>query len=142
VTDCIQTTLPIASATIKENNVTVETDFSELPRISCMPSKLNQLVLNIITNACQAMKNSGGVLRISTYSDAESIYLSFQDEGVGMDDETQQKMFDPFFTTKKIGQGTGLGMSIAYKIVKAHNGTIDVESALGKGTKIVISLPI
>ncbi len=140
--DCLKSTLTIASNQIKENNVRVETDLNDIPNIDCVPSKLNQLFLNIITNACQAMQKIGGVLAISTEADQQQIKVRFADQGEGMSQATQQKMFDPFFTTKEIGQGTGLGMSIAYKIIEAHKGSIDVESAPNVGTTITVSLPI
>ncbi len=140
--DCIDSSVTIASNHIRENEVTVVKEFAELPNISCVPSKLNQLFLNIITNACQAMTDDGGQLTIKTTLQEESIKITFSDQGIGMDDETVMKMFDPFFTTKEIGVGTGLGMSIAYKIIDAHKGKIDVDSELGKGTSISITLPI
>ncbi|MBX2847771.1 MAG: hypothetical protein KTR16_05590 [Acidiferrobacterales bacterium] len=139
--DCIESSLTIASNHIRENNVEVIRNFAELPLISCIPSKLNQLFLNVITNACQAMSETGGALTVETAVEGENVRLSFTDQGVGMDDETKQKMFDPFFTSKEIGVGTGLGMSIAYKIIQAHNGTISVDSELGKGTALTITLP-
>ncbi len=139
--NCIESSLTIASNHIRENNVTIVRDFSELPRIACFPSKLNQLFLNIITNACQAMSENGGDLTVKTVNLDNSIRIDFTDQGIGMDEETQQKMFDPFFTSKDIGVGTGLGMSIAYKIIEAHNGTIDVDSRIGEGTTLSVTLP-
>jgi len=140
--DCLESSITIASNHIRENNVSIVRDFADLPKIACFPSKLNQLFLNIITNACQAMRDMNGSLTVRTAQVDGNIQLAFIDEGVGMDTETQQKMFDPFFTSKEIGEGTGLGMSIAYKIVEAHNGRIDVESEPGQGTTISITIPI
>ncbi len=140
--DCIESSLKIATNPIRENNVTVRRAFATLPNIVCTPSKLNQLFLNIITNAAQAMKEQGGELIIKTQAKGEHIVITFADQGIGMDDETAQKMFDPFFTSKPIGEGTGLGMSIAYKIVQAHNGKIQVKSAPNVGTTIAIQLPV
>lgn len=142
VHDCIESSLTIASNHIKENNVTVERHFADLPRTQCIPSKLNQLFLNIITNACQSMNDGGGVLSVTSKQVDDELHLSFKDQGTGMDEETQQKMFDPFFTSKEIGVGTGLGMSIAFKIVEAHNGRILVDSSLGQGTDITVVLPV
>jgi len=139
--NCIESSLTIASNHIRENNVTVVKNYAELPNISCVPSKLNQLFLNIITNACQAIGRDGGELTINSQLMGDHIRLDFIDQGAGMDEETKQKMFDPFFTSKEIGVGTGLGMSIAYKIIQAHNGHIEVESELGKGTTLSIILP-
>lgn len=142
VHDCIRSSITIASNHIQDNNVTVVENYADLPKISCFPSKLNQLFLNIITNACQAMNEKGGQLLIASERRGEYIAIRFADEGHGMDKETQQKIFEPFFTSKNIGEGTGLGMSIAYKIIEAHNGKIDVESTVGEGTAIIVSLPI
>ena len=142
INECIESTLTIASNNIAESNVTVDKQLGEIPKIACFPSKLNQLFLNIITNACQAMKESGGSLEVRSELTDAGIRIVVKDDGVGMDQETKQQMFDPFFTSKEIGEGTGLGMSIAYKIVEAHNGTIEVTSELNEGTEISIILPI
>lgn len=141
VHDCIESSLTIGSNHIRENNVEIIKKYSELPSIFCVPSKLNQLFLNVITNACQAMGPDGGSLTIQSWRDGDKLRFDFTDQGVGMDEATQQKMFDPFFTSKEIGEGTGLGMSIAYKIITAHNGSIEVDSELGKGTTLSIILP-
>lgn len=140
--ECIDNSLTIASNHIKENNVEIETEYQIIPEISCVPSKLNQLFLNVITNACQAMQADGGTLKVSTAHEDDNILIRFKDTGHGMNSETMQKMFDPFFTSKEIGKGTGLGLSIAYKIVTAHGGSIHAESEVGKGTEVHISLPV
>lgn len=140
--DCINSSLKIATNHIRDNNVDVQCDFGELPNIVCTPSKINQLFLNIITNASQAMKQNGGELRIKTQHNDKNITIAFIDQGMGMDEETSHKMFDPFFTSKPIGEGTGLGMSIAYKIVQSHGGKIQVKSTPDVGTTIAIQLPV
>ena len=137
----IESTLKISKNIIKENNVVVEKDFGDIPNVKCNPSKINQVFLNIITNACQAME-SGGTLTIRTYTNDNEARILFQDNGSGMDEETQKKIFDPFYTTKEIGTGTGLGMSVSYKIIKEHHGQIVVESAPGYGSNITVVLPI
>lgn len=139
--NCIESSLTIASNHIRENNVTVVRAFSELPLIACIPSKLNQLFLNIITNACQSMSEHGGELSITTSRVNGDIRLDFTDQGIGMDQQTKQRIFDPFFTTKDIGTGTGLGLSIAYKIVTAHKGSLEVVSSVGQGTTLSVILP-
>lgn len=139
---CIENALKISTNTLRENNTVVEKDFKDLPFIVCMPSKLNQVFLNIITNAAQSMKETHGTLIIKTHHENDSVIISFSDEGIGMTEDIIQKMFDPFFTTKPIGEGTGLGMSIAYKIVQEHKGKIHVESQPKIGTTISITLPI
>jgi signal transduction histidine kinase len=140
--NCLESSLTIASNPIKENEVSVVREFGALPKITCSPSKLNQLFLNIITNACQAMHEQAGDLTIRTRRNDDEIRIDFIDQGIGMDEQTQQKMFDPFFTSKEIGQGTGLGMSIAYKIIEAHQGRIEVSSILNQGTTISVILPV
>jgi len=130
--NCIESSLTIASNHIRENNVSIVRDFSELPRIACFPSKLNQLFLNIITNACQAMSENGGELMVKTQAIDGNIRIDFKDQGIGMDEETQPK---------DIGVGTGLGMSIAYKIIEAHHGSFEVESSVGEGTTLSVILP-
>jgi len=139
--ECIESSLTIASNHIRENNVTVVREFSELPLIDCMPSKLNQLFLNIIINACQSMAERGGDLSVNTTCVDNSIRIDFTDQGIGMNQQTKQRIFDPFFTTKDIGVGTGLGLSIAYKIVEAHNGSLEVISSLDQGTTLSVILP-
>ncbi|MEO0442560.1 MAG: ATP-binding protein [Pseudomonadota bacterium] len=142
VHECIESALTIAVNHIKENHVAIVRDYGSLPNISCIPSKLNQLFLNVITNACQSMSQNGGNLDIKTHLNGSGIVIVFSDQGTGMDDNTIQKMFDPFFTSKPIGEGTGLGMSIAYKIIQAHKGDIQVSSVLGEGSSIAIQLPV
>ena len=139
---CIENSLTIASSQLRENAIRVVKQFSTTPKISCYPSKLNQVFLNIITNACQAMATNGGELIISLDQHQNHVVVRFQDQGHGMDEATRKQMFDPFFTSKPIGQGTGLGMSIAYKIIAAHQGQIEVDSTPDVGTTITISLPI
>ena len=141
VHDCLESSLTIASNPIKENNVTIVREFTKLPTISCSPSKINHLFLNILTNACQAMQDRNGTLTVKTSTEGESIRIDFIDQGIGMDDETRRKMFDPFFTSKEIGQGTGMGMSIAFKIIDEHKGKIDVSSVLDEGTTVSVILP-
>ncbi len=142
INDCIESSLTIASNHITENNVHINKQFNDLPSIACFPSKLNQLFLNIVTNACQAMTEKGGELVIKTEQQGSNIVIHFNDNGIGMDEKTQQHIFDPFFTSKEVGEGTGLGMSIAYKIIQAHKGEINISSELNKGTNISIQLPI
>jgi signal transduction histidine kinase len=139
--DCLESSLTIASNSIKENEVEVVREYGALPAVNCSPSRLNQLFLNIITNACQAMVDSSGSLTVRTSEAGDGIRIDFIDQGMGMDEATQKKMFDPFFTSKEIGQGTGMGLSMAYKIMEEHNGRIEVISVLKEGTTVTILLP-
>ena len=107
------------------------------------PSQIQQVFMNMIINAAEAM-NGDGRLTVTTNLDTtdEFIEIEFSDTGIGISEENIEKIFDPFFTTKEAGHGTGLGLAISYGIVKEHNGSITVHSEVGKGTTFVISLPL
>lgn len=138
--ECIESTLEIAAPTVK-NKLKIDCQLDALPPVKCRPSELNQVFLNLIMNASQAVENKGH-LEITGHETAEDLVLTFRDNGPGIDEETQRKIFNPFFTTKPVGEGTGLGLSIAYKIITdGHNGSITVDSKTGKGTTFTISLP-
>jgi signal transduction histidine kinase len=121
--------------------------YGEIPMIECYPGKLNQVFLNIISNAIHAIKKRhgdkpGGVLKIGTSRTENSVLVTITDNGTGMDENTKKKIFEPFFTTKDVGEGTGLGMSIAYNIIKKHNGHLNIHSTLGIGSEFILDLPI
>jgi len=138
--DCFESTLVIAKNTIK-HKVKVIKQYGDIPKIPCSPSQINQVFLNLLTNAAQAMPKQGNVL-LRTYADEKYVYAVVQDDGSGIPKDVLPKIFDPFFTTKPIGEGTGLGLSISYKIIQQHGGQIKVASQQGKGTRFLISLPI
>ncbi|WP_339675808.1 ATP-binding protein [uncultured Zhongshania sp.] len=136
----IETALKICNSQLKDG-VKVTRMFADLPEISCAPSQLNQVFLNLITNAAQAMDGKGQIcIRTSVVDD--NVEVAISDSGSGMDEETRAHIFEPFFTTKPVGKGTGLGLSIVFRIIEDHGGTIRVESELGKGTEFFIRLPI
>lgn len=141
LTDGLNNTLKIASSITKKANLDIIKDYSSPVLLECNPSKINQVFLNIITNAAQAMPENGGQLTIAIEKIEDNVQLRFTDTGDGMDEEAKAKIFDPFFTTKPVGEGTGLGMSIAYKIIQEHEGQIEVESEKGKGTTITLTFP-
>jgi signal transduction histidine kinase len=129
-----------------EGRITIEKNYGNLPMVECYPGKLNQVFLNIITNAIHALKSKfktepGGLVTISTSMADNNIVISIKDNGTGMDENTKKKLFEPFFTTKDVGEGTGLGLSIAYNTIKKHNGAIDVISELGEGPEFLITIP-
>ncbi|MEM1124394.1 MAG: ATP-binding protein, partial [Bacteroidota bacterium] len=116
--------------------------FAKIPPIFCQIDRLNQVILNLLTNAIDAMPN-GGTLTISTKKlVAERVQISIADTGIGMDAHTLNHLFDPFFTTKTIGKGTGLGLAISYGIIKDHQGTIEVKSVPNEGSTFTIILPV
>lgn len=143
--DGVNSTIVIAKNEVKYF-AEIEADLSDIPIVLALGNQVNQVILNIILNAVQAIKykkmDKLGLIKIKTFEDDAYVYLIIEDNGCGMDVKTKEHIFDPFFTTKPVGVGTGLGLSIAHTIiVEKHHGNINVESELGKGTKFTISLP-
>ncbi len=145
VNECLDSTLVIANHILKRH-VTVHKEYAQLPNILCAPAQLNQVFLNLITNAAHAIEKKGqGNLWIKTYMSpkAAEVVVQISDDGTGIPKEILNKIFDPFFTTKPVGQGTGMGLSISKKIVEeGHKGRIEVKSTVGKGTDFFIYLPM
>ncbi|WP_405045951.1 ATP-binding protein [Pseudomonas sp. LAP_36] len=137
----IDSTLNIVASELKYKADVVK-NYSALPEIECLASQLNQVVMNLVINAAQAMGPERGTITISNGVEGENIWLEVADNGCGIAPDAVQKIFDPFFTTKPVGEGTGLGLSLSYGIVKKHRGDISVSSELGKGTKFRVVLPI
>ncbi len=136
----ILTTLVILNSKIKEKNVTIEKNFRKnLPKVSIFISEMNQVWTNILDNALDVL-NEKGEIKISVYVEGDFIKIAFTDNGPGIPENIQRKIFDPFFTTKSIGQGTGLGLDIAQKIVQKHNGKIELKSKPGE-TTFTVCLP-
>jgi two-component system, NtrC family, sensor kinase len=136
----IDSTLNMLSNEIKYKAI-VKKDFGELPLINCFPQQLNQVFMNIIVNAAHAIKEKGEITVATKLIDS-NIVVTIQDNGCGIQKENLIKIFDPFFTTKEIGKGTGLGLNVAYNIIKKHNGIIEVHSEEGTGTKFLIKIPV
>ncbi len=140
IKECIESTLDIVGTSTK-NKLNIECELDDLSPIKCHPSELNQVFLNLIMNASQAVKKNGR-LEIKGSETKDTLILTFADNGSGMDDATREKIFNPFFTTKPVGEGTGLGLAISYKIITdGHKGTITVDSKPNKGTTFTIKLP-
>jgi signal transduction histidine kinase len=137
----IDSTLNIVASELKHKADVVK-HYAPLPDIECLVSQLNQVVMNLVINAAQAMGPERGTITISNGVEGENVWLEVADNGCGIAPETVQKIFDPFFTTKPVGEGTGLGLSLSYGIVKKHRGDISVSSEVGKGTKFRVVLPI
>ncbi|MFH1044821.1 MAG: ATP-binding protein, partial [Pseudomonadota bacterium] len=136
----LNSTLLLARHLLK--SVTVTRKFGEIPAITCAPSQINQVFLNLITNAAQAIESQGGEITLTTRGDNDGVAVEIADNGKGIPPEVIAKIFDPFFTTKEVGKGTGLGLSVSYKIVEQHGGRIDVESRVGAGTRFTVRLPL
>ena len=132
-------TLLLAKHLLK--SVTVNKNYGEIPDVTCAPSQINQVFLNLITNAVQAMPEERGSITLTSRKEGEGVAVDVEDDGSGIPPEVMSKIFDPFFTTKEIGKGTGLGLSISYKIIQEHGGKISVESKPGHGTKFTVWLP-
>ena len=137
----LESTLVIARNMIKHK--TVDRKFADIPLIECSPSQINQVFLNLITNAAQATRDdpSGKIIIATSVTSNGFVRVDIADNGHGIPENIMSKIFDPFFTTKDVGQGTGLGLSIAYKIIQEHGGRIDVKSKVGQGTMFSVLLP-
>jgi len=139
--DGLNSTLLLAKHELKGH--TINKHFTELPPVTCSPSQINQVFLNLISNAAQSIEGGPGVITLTTRREGRDyVAVEVSDNGKGISPEVLPKIFDPFFTTKEVGRGTGLGLSIAYKIVQHHGGTITVDSAVGVGTKFTVVLPL
>jgi signal transduction histidine kinase len=125
-----------------KDRVQLVKELAEIPQITCAGGRINQVFLNIMNNGIQAIPEAGGTLTLTTFSDTEMVHIRFVDTGHGISKEDLPRIFDPFFTRKEVGQGTGLGLGICYKIIAQHHGKIRVESDQGSGTALTISLPI
>ena len=138
-------TLPLLVGETK-NRIEIVKDYGDLPLVECFASQINQVFMNILTNAAQAIPDEGKIT-IRTWSDKSKsgvpgVFVSVSDTGEGVDTQEVEKIFDPFYTTKKIGQGTGLGLRISYGVVRSHGGEIEVQSTKGQGTEFVVFLPL
>lgn len=138
--ESLNNTLLLAKHMLK--SVVVNKNFGDIPEITCASSQINQVFLNLITNAIQAMPEERGTITLTTRNEEGGVAVDVEDDGAGIPPGVMAKIFDPFFTTKEIGKGTGLGLSISYKIIQEHGGKISVESKPGQGTKFTVWLPL
>ena len=117
-------------------------ELGDIPEIDCAPAQLNQVFMNLLVNAAQAISGHGKIFVRSGF-DKGNVWFEIEDTGAGMSAETRSRIFEPFFTTKPVGKGTGLGLSISYDIVvKRHQGRLEVHSEFGRGSRFRIWLPI
>ncbi len=142
ITEGLNSTINLVSYKIR-NRIRITTDYQEIPLVICMPAKINQVFLNLLNNAIQAIENKGEIVIKIKFSEASKmVHISIADSGSGIPDEFRNKVFDPFFTTKDVGKGTGLGLSLSFSIIQQHNGEITFEPNEPSGTIFHIRLPV
>ncbi len=141
INDVINSTLTLARSEI-ERAGQLSTDLQDVPALMGNRGKLGQVIMNLVVNASQAICEEKGEILVRSRCVDDEVVIDIQDNGCGMDEETQMKLFTPFFTTKEVGEGTGLGLTITFGIVEEHRGRIEVSSALGEGTTFSVHLPL
>lgn len=141
----LDSTLVLVRSTFPDN-LDIIKDYGNLPKVECLPGKINQVFMNLISNAIQAIKSkntqNGESISIRTWHEEDTVKISIKDSGSGMTEEVKQRIFEPFFTTKDVGEGTGLGLSIVFRIIENHHGHIDVVTKVNQGTEFIITLPV
>jgi signal transduction histidine kinase len=136
----LETSLRLLAPRWRER-ITIHRDYGELPPVECDPGQLNQVFMNVLANACDAIAGPGNIW-ITTRSTGDAVELAIRDDGPGIAPGVVERIFDPFFTTKEVGSGTGLGLAISHTVIAAHGGRLAVESAPGAGATFRITLPI
>jgi len=136
----LESTLIILNSQLKDR-IEVIKEYGHLPLINCFPGQINQVFINILNNAAQAIEGQGKIW-IKTQTVDGKAEIKIKDSGAGMSEEVKNRIFDPFFTTKDVGIGTGLGLSISYGIIEKHHGEISVDSKIGEGTEFTIKIPL
>ncbi len=136
----LDSTIRLLSQYYGSGRIILERDYSELPPVDCYAGQLNQVWMNLLVNAAQAVGQEG-IVRVTTRKERDAATVTIKDTGRGIAPEHLKKIFDPFFTTKAVGEGTGLGLSITYGIIERHGGFIKVESHLGEGTTFTVTIP-
>jgi len=137
----IDSTLNIVNNEVKYKADIVK-EYGDIPEVECLPSQINQVIMNIVVNGAHAISGPRGRITIRTGAGEGHVWIEIADTGSGIPKAIQSRIFDPFFTTKPIGSGTGLGLSLSYGIIKKHHGKIGVRSEPGQGTVFRIELPI
>jgi len=133
--------LLILGGKIKEKQIEVIKDISKIVEIDCQSGKIIQVFVNMLDNAIDAV-NQNGQIHIQMKPQGKYLLINIKDNGKGMDETTLRRIYDPFFTIKEVGEGTGLGMTVSYGIIKVHGGSIEVESSVGEKTNFTTILPI
>jgi signal transduction histidine kinase len=143
INDVVEKSVGIVDHQLGLNKVQVAMELTpDMPKVVGNANQLQQVLMNLAINAQQAMEPDGGTVDFATYFDDENVYISVSDTGPGISQEVAEKIFQPFFTTKAAGQGTGLGLSVTYGIIRDHHGDIRVEKSDGGGARFVIELPV
>ena len=140
INEGLDSTLMLLKNKLK-NKVTIKKEYGQIPPIECFAGKLNQVFMNILNNAADAILDKGEI-EIRTWGDKGQVYVSIKDNGIGMPENVRKRIFEPFYTTKEVGEGTGLGLSISFGIIENHKGSISVKSEQNKGSGFIIRLPI
>lgn len=136
----IESTLNLVNNEIKYKAEVVN-QLQALPAVECIAAQINQVIMNLLINAAQAI-STNGIITLRTGCSATEVWIEVEDTGSGMSDSVIARIFDPFFTTKAVGKGTGLGLALSFNIIQKHHGCIAVRSAVGQGTCFTITLPI
>jgi signal transduction histidine kinase len=142
--EAIQTSLEMIRGRLNRRNITVELPQGELPTVTCAPVQINQVLLNLLVNAMQAIEadsRKSGRIEVRVWTAGDEVVVEIADDGPGIPADVLPRIFDPFFTTKPVGEGTGLGLSISHGIVTDHGGRIEVESTPGQGSRFRVILP-
>lgn len=140
----IEATLTLLNNSINSNSIVIARKYGEIPDIECYPGKINQVIMNLLSNAIDALRlvtDRERTILIETKQNGDNLVIRVSDNGTGIHESIISKIFDPFYTTKDVGEGTGLGLSIVYGIIKSHNGKIEVQSEVNKSTTFTITLP-
>lgn len=138
----IDSTIRLLSRYYSADNITLRRDYGDLPPVDAYFGQLNQVWMNLLVNAAQAVSHKGGEVCIATRLDGDTISVVISDTGGGIAPEHLTRIFDPFYTTKPVGEGTGLGLSISFGIIERHKGTIEVKSEAGAGTSFTVTIPV
>lgn len=145
INEGLESTLTIIQSNISEK-IKIEKDLGDIPLVECLGGKINQVFMNLLNNAVQALQAVEGrdnlLLQLKTWSEEDFVYIRIADNGEGIPEEIKNRIFEPFFTTKDVGEGTGLGLSISYNIIEMHKGSIEVTSEVNKGATFVVKLPV
>jgi signal transduction histidine kinase len=139
INEGLDSTILILHNKLKER-IRISKEYGTFKDIMCYPGQMNQVFMNVLNNAQEAIEGSGEI-RIKTWLEDHQVFISIKDNGRGMTEQVKKKIFDPFYTTKDVGQGTGLGLSISFGIIEKHKGKIKINSSPGKGTEFIISIP-